>query len=145
MKSQVQTSFMEGQRTHKYVKSQFHTGVKVDRISIVLFCFVFYDRKDRRQLNQHKETSWISDKGSRGSGVHWRCKNKHNKKEQLNALFTKYHTSVLFPVFTSRREGNAITSPGTGNAYDITNDDIKINFYFILPLQYPRYQDSPRN
>lgn len=26
--------FMEGQRMHKYVKSQFHTGVKKDRISI---------------------------------------------------------------------------------------------------------------
>lgn len=29
--------FMEDQRMHKYVKSQFHTGVKKDRISIFFF------------------------------------------------------------------------------------------------------------
>lgn len=137
MKSQVQTSLWRIKECTSMLKVSFTQGLKRTESA---FFFFFYDRisKDCRQLNQHNKTSSFSNKGSRGSGVLCHCENKQisNKRTAECIIHKISHLSLVSSFhFKKGREWNYF-SRNRCLCHNITNDDIKMNFYFILPPQY---------
>lgn len=128
MKSQVQTSLWRVKECTSMLKVCYK-GVKKDRISI----FFFYDSisKDCRKLNQHNKLLGFQTKAA-GDQVSSGTAKTNNKKKTAECIIHKISHLNLISSFHLKKgkEQNYFSRNRQCLCHYITNDDIKMNFYF---------------